>query len=338
MDWDWHIEPVKNERIKISTKQDTPQEKERLKITPLIQENQDKEQHRRATTSHRKSIPKEHDWDYREWEHEGALEDCGDEEACCKYFRAALRHRFTSPDECMAEWMSIQQNNTQYCVNQRTVITSECSLDLYNEGNGGFASKPTLLKALKRALQEMPGTDRWYGTMPKECMTIWIMETTGLEEVIDTEVMEVKKTKTEGNEKRKKTKERAEKEGKERETIRRRTKAREIAYYIYINEAEYYLYLEERERHEEQYDDEQCAYYHRSYIEEALNDICKRLYLRSQPTRTARHSRWEKEMQLRREQKEEQATEAEITIYETEQQQEQKIKQGRQEKEGDHET
>jgi hypothetical protein len=39
--------------------QDTPQDKERLKITPLIQENQDKEQHRRATTSHRKAIPKE---------------------------------------------------------------------------------------------------------------------------------------------------------------------------------------------------------------------------------------------------------------------------------------
>jgi hypothetical protein len=41
--------------------QDTPQDKERLKITPLIQENQDKEQHRRATTSHRKAIPKEHE-------------------------------------------------------------------------------------------------------------------------------------------------------------------------------------------------------------------------------------------------------------------------------------
>jgi hypothetical protein len=37
---------------------DTPQDKERLKITPLTQENQDIEQHRRATTSHRrKAIP-----------------------------------------------------------------------------------------------------------------------------------------------------------------------------------------------------------------------------------------------------------------------------------------
>jgi hypothetical protein len=55
-----------------------------------------------------------------------------------------------------------------------------------NEGNGGFASKPTLLKALKRTLQEMIGTDRWYGTMPKECMAVWIMVTTDLEEVIAT--------------------------------------------------------------------------------------------------------------------------------------------------------
>jgi hypothetical protein len=56
----------------------------------------------------------------------------------------------------MAEWMSIQQNNTQYCTNQRTTITN-AALN-YNEGNGGFASKPTLLKALKRTLQEMLGT------------------------------------------------------------------------------------------------------------------------------------------------------------------------------------
>jgi hypothetical protein len=44
--------------------------------------------------------------------------------------------------------------------------------------------------------------------------------------------------------------------------LRRRTKAREIAYYD--NETEYYL--EERECFEDQYDDEQCAYYHQSYI------------------------------------------------------------------------
>jgi hypothetical protein len=60
MDWDYHTNHDKNEQIKTTTEQDTPQDKERLKITPLKQENQDKEQHRRATTSHtRKAIPKE---------------------------------------------------------------------------------------------------------------------------------------------------------------------------------------------------------------------------------------------------------------------------------------
>jgi hypothetical protein len=32
--------------------------------SPAIQEKQDKEQHRRATTNHRKAIPKEHEWDH----------------------------------------------------------------------------------------------------------------------------------------------------------------------------------------------------------------------------------------------------------------------------------
>jgi hypothetical protein len=54
-------------RVKEAIKeQDTPQDKKRLKITPLLQEIQDKEQHRRATTSHRKAIPKEQGWDYQE--------------------------------------------------------------------------------------------------------------------------------------------------------------------------------------------------------------------------------------------------------------------------------
>jgi hypothetical protein len=91
----------------------------------------------------------------------------------------------------------------------------------------------------------------------------------------------------------------------------------EIVYYD-NNEAEYYL--EEREYFEEQYDDEQCAYYQQKHFEEMLNDIRKRLYQMSQPARTSMHSRWEKEMQLRRKQKEEQATEVQIIIYETEQQ------------------
>jgi hypothetical protein len=85
-------------RAKETTKeQDTPQDKERLKITPLIQEIQDKEQHRRATTSHRKAIPKEQKL--------GAdfitTESHDHDEACCRSFRSKFRHLFTSSDECM---------------------------------------------------------------------------------------------------------------------------------------------------------------------------------------------------------------------------------------------
>jgi hypothetical protein len=111
-------------RVKETIKeQDTPQDKGRLKITPSIQEIQDKEQHRRATTSHRKAIPKEQGWDYQEeiievYDDDGhvVFKSFNDVEGCCYYFRNALRHNFTSPEECMAEWMSIQQNNTQYSI------------------------------------------------------------------------------------------------------------------------------------------------------------------------------------------------------------------------------
>jgi hypothetical protein len=56
---DYYSRAVKKRAKEITTEQDTPQDKERLKITPAIQETQDKEQHRRATTNHRKAIPKE---------------------------------------------------------------------------------------------------------------------------------------------------------------------------------------------------------------------------------------------------------------------------------------
>jgi hypothetical protein len=56
---DYYCKTTKKRAKEKIKEQDTPQDKERLKITPLIQENQDKEQDRRATTSHRKAIPKE---------------------------------------------------------------------------------------------------------------------------------------------------------------------------------------------------------------------------------------------------------------------------------------
>jgi hypothetical protein len=87
------------------------------------------------------------------------IEDYEYEGVTCRYFRAALRHRFTSPDAHMAEWMNIQHSNTQYCVNHITKIVNTTMG--YNSGNGSFARSPTLLKTFKWALQEMPGCDRW---------------------------------------------------------------------------------------------------------------------------------------------------------------------------------
>ena len=180
----------------------------------------------------------------------------------------------------------------------------------YNERKGGWDYSQKSRKALKRTLQEMLGIDRWYGTMPIMCMIVWILQkTTDIEEVI------AAINKKERKRKRKRKKEQKKKERNAK--LRRRNKDREIAYYN--EEAEYYR--EELAYYEEQYDD-----HHQSHIEEMLNDIRKRQCQRSQPARTARRSRWETEMIVRKVQKEEQATETEIIIYETEQQQEHKIR------------
>jgi hypothetical protein len=85
----------------------------------------------------------------------------------------------------MAEWMNIQQSNTQYCVNHRTKIINT-ALD-YNSGNGNFARSPKLLRAFNRALQEVLGCGRWYGTMPIGCMIVWVIEKSDREEVKATE-------------------------------------------------------------------------------------------------------------------------------------------------------
>jgi hypothetical protein len=154
MDWDFCYHPAKKRaKKKLQNKIHHKTNKERLKITPTIQETQDKEQHRRATKKHGKLIPKEHEWDYQE----ELIEDYKYKGVTCRY--SGLRydtvlHRQTHG---MAEWMNIQQSNTQYCVHRRTKITNT-TLD-YNSGNGNFARSPTSLKTFKRALQEMLGCD-----------------------------------------------------------------------------------------------------------------------------------------------------------------------------------
>jgi hypothetical protein len=114
----------------------------------------------------------------------------------------------------MAEWMDIQQSNTQYCANHRTKIINTALG--YNSGNGSFARLPTLLKTFKRALQEMLGCDRWYGAMPKGCVIAWVMETTDREEIIATEEMKAKEKKR----KKRKEKENKRKSRKERKRMR----------------------------------------------------------------------------------------------------------------------
>jgi hypothetical protein len=97
------------------TEQDYTNITERLNITPTLQETQDKEQHRRATTSHRNAIPKEQQL--------GAdfitIESHDHDEACCRSFRSKSRHPFTSPDERMTAWLRIQHDNTQEGENYR---------------------------------------------------------------------------------------------------------------------------------------------------------------------------------------------------------------------------
>ena len=148
---DYYSKAVKRRAKEATTEQDTPQDKERLKITPTIQESQDKEQYRRATTGHRKAIPKEHERDYQEEPIGGHDYD----EGSCGCFRNEFRHRFTSPDECMVEWLRIQHGDSQEMENYRKMITNRTSD--YTSGSGCLAKTPTVLKALKRTLQELLG-------------------------------------------------------------------------------------------------------------------------------------------------------------------------------------
>ena len=173
--------------------------------------------------------------------------------------------------------------------------------------------------------------------MPIGYLVVWIIALYDDREetIVNEELIQEGKKEREKKWMKSERKRRKEHKRKERNRLLRQSKKdKEIAYYA----EEFEYYYEERTALAEQYDDEQCAIYHRSYIEETLNDIRKRLYQRSQPARTARHSRWETEMQLRREQKVEQSTETEIATYETDGATTRAKDQERQEKEGDHET
>jgi hypothetical protein len=59
---DYYSKAFKRRAQETTTEQDTSQDKERLKTTPTLQEIQDKEQQRRATTSHRKQFQRSKSW------------------------------------------------------------------------------------------------------------------------------------------------------------------------------------------------------------------------------------------------------------------------------------
>jgi hypothetical protein len=66
-----------------------------------------------------------------------------------------------------------------------------------------------VLKALKRALQEVLGSGRWYGTMPKGCVVVWIIVSKGdREEMIATGELKEKKEEKKEEKKDKSRKER----------------------------------------------------------------------------------------------------------------------------------
>jgi hypothetical protein len=82
--------------------------------------------------------------------------------------------------------------------------------------NSAIASSPTVLGALKRTLQELLGSVRWYGTMPIEYLVVWAIapyddreEMIVNEELIKEEIKEREKNgRTEKANERKSTKER----------------------------------------------------------------------------------------------------------------------------------
>jgi hypothetical protein len=73
----------------------------------------------------------------------------------------------------MAIWMRIQHDYTQEGGKYRKTITN-LAAD-HATRHSAITSTPTVLGALKRTFQELLGSDRWYGTMPMECLVVWII-------------------------------------------------------------------------------------------------------------------------------------------------------------------
>jgi hypothetical protein len=94
---DYYSKTIKKRAQETATEQDTPQDKERMKITPTTRGILRRAMIRQATTGHMKAIPKAQDWD----DQEEPIEDYDYDVAHCRGLRGKFRHHFTSSDACM---------------------------------------------------------------------------------------------------------------------------------------------------------------------------------------------------------------------------------------------
>jgi hypothetical protein len=170
------------------------------------------------------------------------------------------------------------------------------------QGTASLPVHPRYSKLLRgHSLQELLGSDRWYGSMPKECMVIWIIVLhDDREETIVTRSgykQKIKKRKKKENKRERKERQKQKRKEKNAE-LRRDTacaqamaiadrQAMEVEYYIEVYEGYYEdKYEYDDEQTASMYDQEQCAYYYQDYIEERNRDIRKQLHKISQPRMT----------------------------------------------------
>jgi hypothetical protein len=98
-----YLKTDKKRAPETTTVQDTPQDMERMKITPALRGMLIKKMIRNAKAVQDKAIIQENcDCDQKE-----PIEDCDCDVAICRSPRCRFRHHFTSPDAFIAEWKDL---------------------------------------------------------------------------------------------------------------------------------------------------------------------------------------------------------------------------------------
>jgi hypothetical protein len=110
--------------------------------------------------------------------------------------------------------------------NRRKTITNRTSG--HASRHSAITSIPTVLRALKKALQELLGSGRWHGSMPKGCMVVWIMALKDgrKEAVVTEELIYKRKEERKRRERKRERKQKKEQERKEKNAELRRDTAR----------------------------------------------------------------------------------------------------------------